>query len=162
MKILLPVGIGLAIILFVIYSFKQRSFPTPNPTKTFAYLIVNPIPNSVVSIKEGNFIAMDSVFRVLSFQINRTDLNVILNNQHFVPIDENEEFKRWDINSKSEVVIQKEEYLSSWKRRIHEVAKLDVNFSNSWQIVLLKEGHGTKYFFFDTNSTEAVFVADAH
>ena len=162
MKKLLPIGIVLAIIIFAIYSFKQWFYPTPNPEKTFRYLITNPIPNSISSIQEGNSIAMDSVFRVLSFQINKADLKMILDSQHFAPVDENQEFKKWDQKSKDEIKIQKEEYLNYWKQRIQSTVKLDVNFSNSWQIFTLKEGNGTKYFFFDTNSTSAVFVADAH
>jgi len=164
MKKLLQIGIViiLAIVILVAYSFKQWFFPTPNPTKTFRYLVVNPIPNSVTSIQEGNSIAMDSVFRVLTFQINKSDLKIILDGQHFTPIDENQEFKRWDSNSNQEITISKEDYLNRWKQQIHNQVKLDVSFSNSWQIFILKEGNGTKYFFFDTNSTAAVFVADAH
>jgi hypothetical protein len=162
MKKILTIGIVLAIVIFAIYSFKQWFYPAPNPEKTFRYLVANPIPNSVASIQEGNSIAMDSVFRVLSFQINKTDLKMILDSQHFVPIDENQEFKQWDSNSKQDVKISKDDYLNSWKQQIQRRVKLDVNFSNSWQIFTLKEGNGTKYFFFDTNSTAAVFVADAH
>ena len=105
---------------------------------------------------------LDSVFRVLLFQISRTDLQTILDSQHFTPIDENEEFKRWDQNSNSEIKIQKKDYLTRWKQNIQYNTKLDVNFTKSWQIFILKEGNGRKYFFFDTNSTEAVFVAEAN
>ena len=105
---------------------------------------------------------MDSNLRVLHFKINKTDLITLLDRQHFTPINELEEFKQWDQNSKSEIRIQKEDYLNSWKQRIHELAKLDINLKNTLQIFVLKEGNGRKYFFFDTNSTEVLFIADAH
>ena len=163
MKKLLPIGIVLAIVLaFVIYSFKQWFFPNPNPRDAFAQLIVNPVPNSVGLIQQGNFIALDSVFHVLHFSINKTDLKMVLDGQHFTPIDEDQEFKKWDQKSKDEIKIEKEEYLNHWKQNIQDTVKLDVVFSNSWQIFTLKEGKGTKYFFFDTNSLDAVFVAEVH
>jgi hypothetical protein len=132
---------------FVIHSFFQT------PQAAFKRFIAKPIPISVHSLEEGHFLAMDSTFWALHFQISKMDLDSILNTQHFAPIEENPEFKEYD---------QKEKYLFYWKERIYSSAKLDVNLANSWQIVFLKEVNGTKYFFFDTNSTEAVFVAEAH
>jgi hypothetical protein len=162
-KKILPIGVILAVAIFVaFYSFKQWFYPNPNPRDAFAQLVANPVPNSVDSIQQGNFITLDSVFRVLRFQIDKTDLKVLLDSQHFTPIDENEEFKQWDQNSKGEIKIQKENYLAYWKQRIQRTVKLDVNFTKTWQIFTLKEGHGQKYFFFDTNSTEAVFVAEVN
>jgi len=105
---------------------------------------------------------MDSSFWVLRFEIQRTDLQTILTDQHFTPIDESQEFKRWDQKSQTEIKVQKEDYLNLWKQRIQNTVKLDIGFSNGWQIFTLKEGNGTKYFFFDANSLDAVFVADAH
>jgi len=163
MKKVLPIGIILVTVIFVaLYSFKQWFYPNPNPRNAFAQLVANPVPSSVDSIQQGNSIAMDSVFRVLSFQIGKTDLKMLLDSQHFTPIDENEEFKQWDQNSKSEIKIQKEDYLVYWKQRIQRTVKLDVNFTKTWQIFTLKEGRGQKYFFFDTNGTEAVFVAEVN
>jgi len=160
MKTRIKIAIVLAIIIVVGFFVAQQFFP--NPKKSFEQLVVKPVPNSIGTIEEGSFRTMDSVLRVLHFQISKTDLQSLLDSQHFAPIDESEEFKQWDQNSKSEVKIQKEDYLNSWKQRIHELTKLDVNFTKTWQIFVLKEGNGRKYFFFDTNSTEVVFIADAH
>jgi hypothetical protein len=160
MKARIKIVIALAIIIVLALFIAQSFFK--NPRNSFEQLVVKPVPNSVGSIEEGSFRTMDSVLRVLHFQISKTDLQSLLESQHFIPIDENEEFKRWDQNSKSEVTIQKEDYLSSWRQRIHELTKLNVIFTNTWQIFTLHERHGRKYFFFDTNSAEAVFVADAH
>ena len=159
LKIAVVLVIGASIICFL---FIQYFSPHPNPRSTFKYLVMKPIPNSVTNVKEGDRIALDSVFCVLWFQISRTDLQNILDSQHFTPINEDEEFKRWDQKSASEVKIQKEDYLTRWKQNIQYNTKLDVNFTKSWQIFILKEGNGRKYFFFDTNSTEAVFVAEAN
>jgi len=154
MKKFLPIGIFLAVVIFAIcYSFKQRFYPSLNPRKTFERLVVNPVPNSITNIEESYFLGLDSAFWVLHFQISRTDLENILTAQHFNPINENEQFKEYP---------RKEDYLFLWKTRIHELTKLDVNFTNSCAVFFLKEGNGTKYFFFDTNSTETVFIADAH
>ena len=159
----LKIGIVLAaVIFFVCFLIEQWLFPNPNPRTAFEQLVVKPIPDSVGLIEQGSFITMDSVLRVLHFQVSKPDLKTLLDGQHFSPIDEVEAFKRWDVNSKSEVKIEKEEYLDYWKKQIHQAAKLDVSFGKSWQIFVLKEGRGIKYLFFDTNSTEVVFVADAH
>jgi len=160
MKTRIKISIASAIIIVVGFFVVQQFLP--NPKSSFEQLIVKPIPYSVRTIEEGNFRTMDSVLRVLHFQISKTDLQTLLDGQHFVPINENEEFKRWDQTSKGEVKIQKTDYLSSWKQRIHDSTKLDVSFSKTWQIFTLKDGNGTKYIFCDTNSTEALFVAEAH
>jgi ABC-type antimicrobial peptide transport system permease subunit len=153
--------LGIAAVMIIVASFfvvQQIS----NPRKIFEQLVVKPIPHSVGTIEESSFITMDSVLRVLHFQISKADLQILLDRQQFTPIDDNKEFQRWDQNSESEVKIQKEDYLSAWKQRIEHSTKQPVNFTKTWQIFVLKEGNGRKYFFFDTNSTEAVFVAEAH
>src|SRR5262249_12398307 len=98
-------------------------------------------------------------FVVLKFQIDKADLQRLLNIQHFIPIDENKEFKRWDQKSQDYVQIQKEEFLSLWKQRIKKTAKIEVPFTGKWQIYTLKEGRGEKYIFSDATDTEVVFVA---
>ena len=105
---------------------------------------------------------MDSEFWVLRFQINNRDLQSILDSQHYVPIDQVAEFKRWDQNVKGFVQLQKDEYLQHWKQRIQDTTKLDVNFKNDTQIYILSEKAGKKYLFFETNSAQVVFVADSH
>jgi hypothetical protein len=133
-----------------------------NPRSTFERLVLKPIPNSVQFIEQGKFSAMDSTLVVLHFQISKTDLQALLETQHFAPIDEGNEFKRWDQSSKDYVQIQKEDFLKLWKQRIQNSTKLDVNFTSSWQIYTLKEGAGEKYIFSDTSSTEVVFIAETH
>ena len=161
MKTRIKITIALAAAILVIGFFIIPGF-FQSPQNIFRRLVAKPIPASVQSLEEGHFLTMDSTFWALHFQMNKADLGAILNAQHFTLIDEVEKFKRWDVNSNSEVKIEKEEYLDWWKKQIHLSAKLDVSFGKSWQIFVLKEGHGTKYLFFDTNSTEVVFVADAH
>jgi hypothetical protein len=161
MKTQTKVLIASAIIIFASgILVAQKIFQTPQAA--FKKLITTPIPNSVRTIEEKHFLTMDSSFWVLRFEIERTDLQTMLTSQHFTPIDESQEFKRWDQKSQTTIKIQKEDYLNSWKQRIQNTVKLDIRFSGSWQIFTLKEGNGTKYFFFDTNSTDAVFVADVH
>jgi hypothetical protein len=111
MKSRIKVATASAIIIVGGFFIVQQFFP--NPKRTFEQLVVKPIPNSVGTIEEGSFRTMDSVLRVLHFQINKTDLQTLLDSHRFAPIDENEEFKRWNQSSKTEVKIQKEEYLSS-------------------------------------------------
>jgi hypothetical protein len=162
-KTLLKIVIAFAIVFAAfIFIFQQWFFPHPNPRNVFEHLVTKPIPKSVGPIEEGHSIRLDSTFWALHFQISKVDLQTILTAQHFIPIDENEKFKRWDRSSASDVKISKEQYLNRWKQNISNTAKLNVNFAITWQIFNLKEGNGTKYFLFDTNSTDAVFVAAAH
>jgi hypothetical protein len=161
MKTRTKILIASAIIIFASGIFIAQSF-SKTPQTAFKKLIATPIPNSVRAIEEKHFLGMDSSFWVLRFEIDGTDLKTILTDQHFASIDESQELKRWDQKSQIETKVLKEDYLNSWKQRIQNTVKLDVNFSNSWQIFILKEGGGIKYFFFDTNSLDAVFVADAH
>ena len=139
--------IGASIICFVCFSFIQYFFPHPNPRSTFKYLVMKPIPNSVTNVQEGDRIALDSVFRVLLFQISQTDLQKILDCQHFTPIDEGEEFKYWDTHINGYVRMQREEYFKYWERRILNVAKLDVSLTKDWQVYTLKERNGQKHLF---------------
>lgn len=154
------IGIGLAGVLVVGFLAVQHLLNSPR--NTFERLVMKPIPNSVRFIEQGKFAAMDSRLLVLWFQISKADLQTLLDNQHFTPIDESKEFKRWDQNSKDYIQIQKEEFLSLWRQRIRSSTKLDVNFTNTWQIYTLKEGSGEKYIFSDTSGTEVVFVAEVH
>jgi hypothetical protein len=96
---------------------------------------------------------MDSVFRVLCFNIGTADLRQILDAQGFKPTSTGD----WRGSNHSP-----EDYLKSWKERIERLTKLKVHFTPDWQAYMLKEGNGRKYIFCNTNSSEAVFVADAH
>lgn len=161
MKTRYIVGSILIIALIIAGIAITRSFST-SPTNTFEMLVTKPVPSTVTSIESGHFGTMDSSFWALRFQIGKDDLRALLDNQHFAPVNETEEFKSWDVKSNAEVRIQKEQYLKLWRKRILNTAKLDVNFTTNWLIYTLKEEHGQKYMFCDTNSNEAVFVADAH
>ena len=134
----------------------------PSPKSTFENLITKPIPHSVASLEEGHFVAMDSTFGVVHFQISEPDLATLLNTQHFAPIDENKEFNGWGQKLQTQSKISKEEYFSYWKRRIYASAKLSISLTTNWQVSILSEGRGRKYIIFDPNSSEAVFVAEAH
>jgi hypothetical protein len=113
-----------------------------SPKGAFEHLIAKPIPASVRSIEQGTHRAMDSVYRVLHFEISRPDLEKLLDSQHFVPLSEAWDFKRSE-------------------QRIQNYTKLQVTFTADWQAYTLKEKGGEKYIYFNTNSTEVVFVADA-
>lgn len=113
-----------------------------SPKSAFEHLIAKPIPASVRSIEQGTHRAMDSVYRVLRFEISRPDLEKLLDSQHFVPLTEAWDFKRSE-------------------QRIQYYTKLQVTFTADWQAYTLKEKGGEKYIYFNTNNTEVVFVADA-
>jgi hypothetical protein len=114
-----------------------------SPRSSFEHLIAKPIPASVRSIEQGNYRAMDSVYRVLHFEISRPDLEKLLDSQHFVPLAEAWDFKRSE-------------------QRIRTYTKLQVTFTADWRAYIRKETGGEKYIYFNPNSTEVVFVADAH
>jgi hypothetical protein len=71
--------------------------------------------------------------------VTAMDVTALMAEMKFREIAEKEEFKQWDQNSKSEIKIQKEDYLAYWKQRIQRTVKLDVNFTKTWQIYTLKE-----------------------
>lgn len=154
------IGIGLVVVLFTGLLAIQHMLNSPR--RTFEKLLQTPIPNSVRLIDQGKLSSMDSNFVVLHFQISKSDLQALLSIQHFVPIDESSEFRRWDQNSKGYIQIQKEEFFRLWQQRIRNSTGLEVLFTNAWQIYTLKEGGGEKYIFSDENGMEVVFVADAH
>lgn len=137
-------------------------YTASSPRSMFERLVMKPIPESVRAIEQGSSRRMDSVFLVLQFEISRPDIERLLTSQKFGPVNEGEEFRRWDQKVNSGVPIQKEEYLKRWQQKIREQAKLNVNLTRDWQACTLKERGGRKYIFFNTNSTEAVFVAEAH
>ena len=132
-----------------------------NPRSTFEHLIVKPVPSSVDSIEEGSFRTLDSVFRVLRFKIGALDVRRILDSQGYRPVGK-EELQRWDSQAGQMVSITQKEYLQHWEGRVQALTKLRVHFTKDWQAYKLTEGHGQKYLFCNTNSSETVFVADAH
>lgn len=161
MKARTKILITSALAIFVSGVFiAQLFFQTPQAA--FKRFVTTPVPNSVRAIEEKHFLALDSSFWVLRFEIDSGDLQKTLTAEHFKPIDEGQEFKRWGQKAQAETQIKKEDYFNSWKQRIQNTVKLDVNFSNSWQIFMQEEENGTKYFFFDTNSSGAVFIVDSH
>jgi hypothetical protein len=123
-------------------------FSGSNPRSTFEYLVTKPIPPSVGSIQEGGFRALDSVFRVLCFKMETADLHKIVDARGYKPVGKAE--------------LTQEDFLKVWERRIEYSTKLKVQFTEDWKAYRLKEGHGTKYIFCDTNTLAVVFVADAH
>ena len=151
--------IGLAIIVM---GFAAIQLLRENPKTVFERLVEKPIPKSVQFIRQGRFVAMDSKLLVLHFRISKSDLEALLKNQHFSPIDEGKEFKRWDQNTMNYVRIPKTEYLELWKHRISEATNLDIDLTNTWQIYILNEGVGEKLIFAALDGTDVVFVADAH
>jgi len=86
---------------------------------------------------------MDSVFRVLRFDISPADVERILSSQGYKTVNGEEQ---WDY----------------WAKRIERSTKLQVHFGKDWHAFSLKEGHGEKFIFCNTNISKAVFVADAH
>src|SRR5256885_2111196 len=141
-KRLVALNLPIAVLVVAVLGYK---FTTSSPRHTFEYLVVKPVPASVRSVEQGALYAMDSVFRVLRFEISKSDLHQLLDSQHFVPIKEDEEFRRWDQSTHREVSIQKEEYLKRWKDQIRDYANLEVGFTKDWQVYNIKEGHGQKY-----------------
>jgi hypothetical protein len=137
------------------------TFVRSNPRSTFEYLIAKPVPSSVDSIEEGSFRTLDSVFRVLRFKIEALDVRSILDSQGYKPVGK-EELQRWDSQAGQMASITQEEYLQDWQGRVQALTKLRVHFTKDWQAYILVEGHGRKYLFCNTNSSETVFVADAH
>ena len=124
-----------------------------NPRATFEHLVTKPVPASVHQIQESGFRAMDSVLRVLSFNIRTPDLQSILDAQKYKPVDADELMHRHSAS--------RDEYLRSWELQIERLAKLKVHFTSDWQAYKLNDGGGQKYIFCNTNTSEAVFVADA-
>ena len=156
------IGTSLAIVIITSASLLVCSRVSRNPRAVFERLVIKPIPESVRFIDQREHATMDSTFWVLHFQISKSDFQTLLSRQHFAPIDEGEEFRRWDQTSKRYIQTQKEDFLGYWKQRIQYSTKLEVNFAKDSQIFALKEIPGRKYLFFDSNTTDAIFVAEAH
>jgi hypothetical protein len=148
-KCLVVIG-GAAIIIGLLGNFFRHfgHFSGSDPRSTFEYLITKPVPRSVGPIQEGGFRTLDSVFRVLCFNMEVADLYKIVDVQGYKPVSKDE--------------LTQENYLKGWERRIEYSAKLKVHFTADWNAYRLVEGHGTKYVFYDTNTSAVVFVADAH
>lgn len=145
----LSVGGALGVAVLTVWLF--HAVIGSNPRSTFEYLVAKPVPQSVDSIQEGGFRTMDSVFRVLRFNIATPDMRKILDSQGYKPVGQEESQGR-----------DHKEYLQYWEERIAQVTKVEVHFTEDWQTYTLKEGHGQKYIFCNTNTSEAVFAADAH
>jgi len=158
----LVIAIILGIVAFFGFITYQTFFGRTDPRTSFETLVTKPIPDSVHSLEEGSFFAMDSVLRVLRFQISPADLRELLEKQHFTPADEREEFAGFDQKSADQVQTPKDEYFKRWQRTIESSTKLRVSFSGNWQIYALKEGRGQKRIFFEPNNNRVIFVAYAN
>jgi len=125
---------------------------------------MNPVPKSVQSIEEKHIFALDNTFWALRFDINSQDLQNLIDKQIFTPINEHEEFQKWDRDAKNYIPIPKSEYLQLWTRRIKNTVNLDVILPENCNVFVSKNGRDDKYLFVVTNSAtaEAVFVAEAH
>ena len=105
---------------------------------------------------------MDSVFRVLRFNIAAVDLRKILDSQGYKVIGQSE-LEGWDTEAKKMVTVTTKDYLKDWENRIGHVTKLEVQIGDDWLAYTIKDPpNGQRYIFCSTNLTEAVFVADAH
>ena len=133
--------LAIAVCISVALVWILRNVFAPTPRAAFEYLVAQPVPASVAHIEEGGFRTMDSVFRVLRFDISSPDMQNILSSQGYKPTEGN-----WDY----------------WEKRIQQVTKLQVHFGEDWHAYTLQEGHGQKFIFSNTNTSRAVFVADAH
>src|SRR6266850_1894003 len=100
-----------------------------NPRSTFEYLVTKPVPPSVDTIQEGGFRTMDSVFRVLCFNIGTSDIRNILDAQGYKPVGR-DELKRWDPRAGEMASISHEDYLKGWEVRIQSLTKLKVHFTS--------------------------------
>jgi hypothetical protein len=104
---------------------------------------------------------MDSVFRVLCFNIGTTDLQHILDTQGFKPTSD-DDLRGWNPSTGGITEVSHEDYLKGWEASIERLPKLKVHFTSDWRSYKLMEGNGRKYLFCNTNMSEVVFVADAH
>ena len=158
---------GVAAVACVVAYITFLSLPL-TPEKVFRRILMKPIPKSVRIIEERHVIAMDHAFWVLHFEIATLDLNKLLDSKGFVPVNETEEFKRWDQDTLRFVTIQKHEYLQRWMRRTNNTLHLEINLSKDCQIFIKDERnekkriYDSKYVFIQKSSDSAdiVFVAD--
>jgi len=125
----LAIAIILGFVALVGFIGYQHFFGRNDPRTSFETLVVKPIPDTVHSIEEGSHIAMDSVLRVLRFQISPTDLRTLLEKQHFTPANEREEFADSDPKSAGGIEIAKDEYFKRWQRTIGSSTRLRVSFA---------------------------------
>jgi len=138
------------------------------PEKVFRRFLVKPIPKSVRIIEERHVMAMDHAFWVLHFEITTLDLKKLLDSKGFVPVNETEEFQRWDHTTLRFVTIQKHEYLQRWMQRINNTLHLEINLFTDCQIFIKDERnekkriYDSKYIFVhkSSDSADIVFVAD--
>ena len=86
---------------------------------------------------------MDSFFWVLRFQISNSDRKKLLDDAGFVPAFE-------------------EDNLWLWNERIRGNAQIHIRIAEDWQAYASKEKVAKKYIFYNTNSSEVVFVLDSH
>ena len=68
-----PIALIVAGLLF-------KEYVAVSPKSSFERMITKPIPASVQIVQQGGFVAMDSFFWVLRFQISNSDLKKLLTN----------------------------------------------------------------------------------
>ncbi len=129
-------------VAYIVYLFLPLQ-----PEQMFTKFVMKPIPKSVRIIQERHKLAMDHAFWVLHFEMSTLDLNKLLDNKGFVPVNEKEEFKRWDQDTLRFVTIQKDEYLQRWMKRIHNTLHLGVNSSKDCQIFIKDERNEKKHVY---------------
>jgi hypothetical protein len=139
------------VVTLVLVGIGKLCISKTDPRDTFEFLVTKPIPQSVSSIQEGNFRALDNVLRVLRFHIAAKDLQTILDLKGYKPMDQNQMMG-----------YSSEEYLKWWEQRILVLAKLEVHMAKDSRGYILDEGFGQKYIFWSTNAQEVLFIANAH
>ena len=105
---------------------------------------------------------MDSVFSVVRFRISPTDFKALIDHLNFLPINEEEEFKRLDQKSSTDVRITKSEFLIEWQRRILNMSKVDVSFGSDWKVFSSHEKGVKKYIFVNPAESEVIFVLNVN
>jgi len=131
-----PIALIVAGLLF-------NEYVAVSPKSNFERMIITPIPASVRIVQQGGFVAMDSFFWVLRFQISNSDRKKLLDDAGFVPAFE-------------------EDNLWLWNERIRGNAQIHISIAEDRQAYASKEKVAKKYIFYNTNSLEVVFVLDSH
>ena len=112
------IGIVPIALLLSLLAYEQWSRTTP--AARFKYMVWAELPSSVSNLEQGGLKTFNSFFLVLTFDVDESDLNKLLNDGKYTEVDERSDYERYE-------------------KRIERDAGFDIELSEDHRTFLLKE-----------------------